>query len=139
MFIDRIKKSFNGEQKMSEQKSAVAKPDRLPNGVPNLGDAILQPGSAARKAEDKIPVAAAPAPVIEEVIAQLTPEASSPESGPHPATMQPVDWDEEARIDLPPRTVERIQFLLTLETPEQTAVRIQNDKMRWRRAHGVGE
>jgi hypothetical protein len=53
---------------------------------------------------------------------------------------EPIDWSEEARTDLPPRSPARIQFLLQYESEEQTRARIRNDKIRYMNQHGfVGQ
>jgi hypothetical protein len=48
----------------------------------------------------------------------------------------PINWQDEARVDLPPRTPARIAFLLKFETPAQTAARIDNDRARFRIQRG---
>ena len=69
----------------------------------NLGTALLRPGAAA-------PQISLPAQVVE---------------------VDAIDWNEEARQDLPMRTPERIWFLLRFENAEQTAARIKNDYLRY--------
>jgi hypothetical protein len=57
--------------------------------------------------------------------------------GPTPdPDLRPIDWDEEARTDLSPRTPGRIQFLLRFETPAQIQARILNDGVRYRNRRG---
>ena len=50
---------------------------------------------------------------------------------------RPIDWAEESRTDLRPRTPERIQYLLTVETEAQTRERIINDKIRFDNRRGL--
>lgn len=47
---------------------------------------------------------------------------------------RPIDWDEEARTDLPQRSPERIQHLLKFENHQQTLARITNDLQRYQHA-----
>lgn len=55
-----------------------------------------------------------------------------------PAVQWPqINWNEEQRIDLPPRSPEMIQRLLQFESPERTAARIRNDCLRYRRQRGL--
>lgn len=74
----------------------------VPNAVPpDLGDALLSPGPQAKKAEAKV------------ILPAL------------------LNWDEEARTDLPPRSPEQIRRLLEFETEAQTQARILNDHARY--------
>jgi hypothetical protein len=76
---------------------------------PNLGDALLAPGPAVRRAAITLsePVIVAPAPIVS-------------------------DPDAE-RTDLPPRSPAAIQKLIAAgETEESQAKRILNDKLRWK-------
>jgi hypothetical protein len=57
---------------------------------------------------------------------------------PMPQSEWMPDWDMESRTDLPVRSPEEIDRLLRFETPEQTAARIWNDKVRHMRSQGVG-
>jgi hypothetical protein len=120
MFIERIKKFFSGEKSILEREPATPKSATLPNGIPDLGPALLQPGPAARKITLPVPVVKPPEP---------TPEVPEP----IPAAVAPFDVDYD-RVDLPPRSPEEIQRLIDAgETPEARARRILNDKARYRR------
>lgn len=60
---------------------------------------------------------------------------SDPLSGVSEADKEPINWDDEKRLDLPQRTPGRVQFLLLHETKEQRDARIQNDLMRGLKQH----
>jgi hypothetical protein len=60
---------------------------------------------------------------------------SDPLSGVSEADKEPINWDDEQRLDLPQRTPGRVQFLLLHETKEQREARIQNDLMRGLKQH----
>jgi hypothetical protein len=68
---------------------------------PDLGDALLSPGPQAKKAGAKV------------ILPAL------------------LNWNEEARTDLPPRSPEQIRRLLEFETEGQTQARILNDHARY--------
>jgi hypothetical protein len=55
---------------------------------------------------------------------------ADPLAGLSASDQEPINWDDEQRLDLPQRTPGRVQFLLLHETKEQREARIQNDLMR---------
>jgi hypothetical protein len=75
-------------------------------------DSLLRPGPRAMKPVEPVVKAA---PVVAEPI----------------PTTEPINWSEELRTDLPPRSPQHIARLLEFETPEQTRDRIQNDRARY--------
>jgi hypothetical protein len=134
MLIERIKKFFNGVKIMNETKPAspVAKHEALlPCGIPNLGDAILQPGPAVRTAATVIPVPAVAAP--EPMIVQPTPVPE--ESASAGVVGLDTDYDD---ISLPPRSPEMIRRLIDAgETVEQRARRMHSDIARFKHQRGL--
>jgi transcriptional regulator with XRE-family HTH domain len=81
--------------------------------------ALLSAGANATRPE---PPAVVPVSVAEPVEPQAADPANDDE--------RPIDWNEEQRTDLWPRSPGRIRFLLKFESPRQTQARITNDKVR---------
>jgi hypothetical protein len=136
MFIDRIKKFFNGAN-ISESKPAPPAAMSA-NGFPDLGDALLSPGLLARKAEANNPLPAVSAP--EPVIVRPTLESTSiavPVAEPPPVSVVVLDTDYD-NIQLPPRSPEMIAALIAaVETVEARALRMHSDIARFRRQRGL--
>ena len=80
---------------------------------------LLQPGNA-------VTLPAKPVVVYEPVAVPEPTKAAEPTN---PDEL-PIDWREEQRTDLPPRTPGRIAYLLRYESPAQTKARITNDYLR---------
>jgi hypothetical protein len=68
------------------------------------------------------------------VVPPAHPLPVEPNPTPEPSAAWVPDWKQENRVDLPMRTPEEIARLLKFETVEQTAARIQNDKIRYMRS-----
>jgi hypothetical protein len=96
-------------------------------------EVVSQPVVVAPQSIVPKPVIATPrCPNCRQVLQQksVEPVAEDPNN---PDTRK-IDWEEEARTDLPMRTSMRIQFLLKHETLQQTQDRILNDGHRYKNA-----
>jgi hypothetical protein len=150
-----IKKLFQTKEvvKMSKNRAVpdlgngMCSPGRgfqKPENIP-LPAVALAPTLTATSNEPVIALALNPAPVptcpacgqpLPPTVANapvVAPAAIVP-SGPvdYSDNTRPIDWEEEARTDLPMRTQKRIAYLLKFETAEQTQARILSDQMRYR-------
>jgi hypothetical protein len=141
-FIEKVRKYF--------RKEVV--PMNTHKVVPvDLGDALLAPAPAARKAIVPLsePVSVVPQPIM----AYASPAPASlpavcpacgqlmPEKIAEPVVVGPspldAEWNELENMDLPPRTQPQIASLIAAgETPEQRTHRIVNDRMRYARSQG---
>lgn len=108
----------------------------------NLGDALLAPGTRAQEPSIVImPAAVGPVSYCREC-GQVLPVAAAQEvpatvaATAEPAVESVVDPDAE-RTDLAPRDSATIQRLLLTESPEQTQIRITNDRARYRFQQGM--
>jgi hypothetical protein len=155
----RIRKFFNGENKMSDPKIAAPK-----FGI-DLGTALLRPGASARNAEPiplPTPVAAVnPTPVVSETASvKSEPAPQTPHCSKHAAPLVCRSCFEEEResvaavqessappigdldtdylsVDKPPRSPRMIAALIASgETVEQRTLRLHNDIARFRRQRG---
>jgi hypothetical protein len=92
---------------------------------------LLQPSANAAKVEVNLPVVVAPAPI--------EPVATAPVAAAPPVAIvipKVIDWDQEARTDIPPHSTEEIVELLKHESPAQTQARIRVDGQRFWNSQG---
>ena len=132
--FDRLKKSIQRKSapanvvQVRATSPATADASAEPTGanVPWAElDGLLQPGEAV-----SVPEIVEPEPVA--AVVDPTPAPTPKPDYDH----RPIDWREETRTDLPPRTPGRIAYLLRFETPAQIQARILNDGARYRNRRG---
>ena len=133
---------FFGTPEIKLEKETVVAP-----AEPDLS-ALLSPGRKTQRTAVEIPLPEVRPPEVNALatvaphISEVAPVSSTQEPT---ATLEPVidedlrpvDWNEESRDDLPPRSPRRIRFLIPQESELQRIARIRNDKIRWHKKHNL--